>query len=51
MCAIFFAGMAEVGAMCSSRHSCAIVEDDGLSSSQTVAHEVSRSLFPEATEN
>jgi len=32
--------MAEVGAMCSMRRSCAIVEDDGLSASYTVAHEV-----------
>ncbi|CAK8693253.1 unnamed protein product [Clavelina lepadiformis] len=37
-------GMAEVGAMCSSRHSCAVVEDDGLSASYTVAHEVGHVL-------
>ena len=37
--------MAEVGAMCSSRHSCAIVEDDGLSASHTIAHEVRKMSF------
>ena len=32
--------MADVGAMCSNKHSCAVVEDDGLSAAYTVAHEV-----------
>ena len=44
--AFYLAGMAEVGAMCSSRRSCAIVEDDGLSASYTIAHEVKLFLFP-----
>lgn len=37
-------GMAEVGAMCSSRHSCAVVEEDGLSTAYTVAHEAGHVL-------
>ena len=37
--------MAEVGAICSSRHSCAVVEDDGLSVSQTIAHEASDTAY------
>ncbi|XP_039254069.2 A disintegrin and metalloproteinase with thrombospondin motifs 4-like [Styela clava] len=37
-------GMADVGAMCSSKHSCAVVEDDGLSAAYTVAHEIGHVL-------
>uniref|UniRef100_H2ZNU0 Peptidase M12B domain-containing protein n=1 Tax=Ciona savignyi TaxID=51511 RepID=H2ZNU0_CIOSA len=37
-------GMAEVGTMCSRRHSCAVIEDDGLSASYTIAHEVGHVL-------
>eukprot|EP00059_Ciona_intestinalis_P001979 XP_002121984.1 A disintegrin and metalloproteinase with thrombospondin motifs 4 [Ciona intestinalis] len=37
-------GLAEVGTMCSRRHSCAVIEDDGLSASYTIAHEVGHVL-------
>lgn len=35
-----FAGLAELGTMCDSKRSCAIIEDNGLSSAFTIAHEI-----------
>ncbi|XP_078416477.1 A disintegrin and metalloproteinase with thrombospondin motifs 5 [Cetorhinus maximus] len=37
-------GMADVGTICSSERSCAIVEDDGLHAAFTVAHEIGHLL-------
>lgn len=33
-------GLAELGTMCDNRHSCAIVQDNGLSAAFTIAHEL-----------
>jgi hypothetical protein len=33
-------GLAELGTVCDELHSCAIIEDNGLSSSFTIAHEL-----------
>ncbi|XP_032888275.1 A disintegrin and metalloproteinase with thrombospondin motifs 5 [Amblyraja radiata] len=37
-------GMADVGTICSSHRSCAIIEDDGLHAAFTVAHEIGHLL-------
>ncbi|XP_072369255.1 A disintegrin and metalloproteinase with thrombospondin motifs 5 [Scyliorhinus torazame] len=37
-------GMADVGTICSSERSCAIIEDDGLHAAFTVAHEIGHLL-------
>ena len=33
-------GLAELGTMCDTRRSCAIIEDNGLSAAFTIAHEL-----------
>lgn len=35
-----FAGLAELGTMCSPERSCSIVEDNGISAAYTIAHEL-----------
>lgn len=36
----FFTGLAELGTVCNPNRSCAIIEDNGLSSAFTIAHEI-----------
>ena len=35
-------GMADVGTMCDPKRSCSVIEDDGLPSAFTTAHELGR---------
>lgn len=37
---VFDAGLAELGTVCNPNRSCAIIEDNGLSSAFTIAHEI-----------
>lgn len=38
-------GMADVGTMCDPKRSCSVIEDDGLPSAFTTAHELGEPLF------
>lgn len=38
-------GMADVGTMCDPKRSCSVIEDDGLPSAFTTAHELGKAWF------
>lgn len=39
-------GMADVGTMCDPKRSCSVIEDDGLPSAFTTAHELGKKVSP-----
>lgn len=39
-------GMADVGTMCDPKRSCSVIEDDGLPSAFTTAHELGKKVGP-----
>lgn len=39
-------GMADVGTMCDPKRSCSVIEDDGLPSAFTTAHELGKAPHP-----
>lgn len=41
-------GMADVGTMCDPKRSCSVIEDDGLPTAFTAAHELGEEAFPTA---